>query len=75
MLTSTSSGGGGTVTIESAWDSQLLGRNGILDPTKPSVVASYGGGEVTWDLPTVSEQPVTGEWVRGASISQNVGFV
>ncbi|TVO53864.1 hypothetical protein [Denitromonas halophila] len=75
MITSATSGGGGTVTMESAWDSHLLGRNGILDPTRPTVAASYGGGEVTWDLPTVSEQPVTGEWVRGATATQNVGFV
>lgn len=65
----------GSHVMESSWDSQLIGRNGILDPTKPAVVAAYGGGDVTWDLPTVSEQPVTGEWLRGATATQNVGFV
>lgn len=65
----------GSHTMESAWDSQLIGRNGVLDPSKPAVVAVYGGGEVTWDLPSVAEQPITGEWVRGATATQDVGFV
>lgn len=62
-------------SLDSAWDSKLIGRAGVLDPTRPSVPATYGASKVTWDLPTVSEQPVTGEWVRGASIAQDVGFV
>lgn len=67
----------GGSAIHSAWESAMIGRNGVVSSATPITATYTSGGTppVLWDNPQVSEHPITGAVLRGATKTERIGWI